>query len=97
MTSPSKAAERLNLSISGMSCGHCVRAVTEALSGLKSVKLLDVGVGAAELEALSPSAESDAIAALGEAGYSAKITRLESGLETQAKSGCCSGPKGCCG
>ena len=97
MTTPSKAAERLNISISGMSCGHCIRAVTEALSGLTSGRLRDVGIGFAEIEVLGPSAESDAIAALADSGYSAKTARPASGSETQAKSGCCGGPKGCYG
>lgn len=97
MTRASEAAEKVTLSIDGMSCGHCVRAVTSALSGLKSGRLRDVGIGFAEIEVLGPSAESDAIAALADSGYSAKTTRPASGSETQAKFGCCGGPKGCCG
>lgn len=92
-----EATKLVTLSIDGMSCGHCVRAVTEALSGLKSGRLREVGIGFAEIVALSPSVEADAIAALAEAGYSAKVTRPASGSETQVNSGCCGGPKGCCG
>jgi copper chaperone len=38
------------LSISGMSCGHCVRAVREALERLDGVDVLDVQIGRAEIE-----------------------------------------------
>lgn len=92
-----EAIKLVTLSIDGMSCGHCVRAVTSALSGLKSGRLRDVGIGFAEIEVLSPTAEADAIAALADSGYSAKTKRPASGSEAQAKSGCCGGPKGCCG
>lgn len=38
------------LSISGMSCGHCVRAVEEALSGLDHVKVVSVEIGRAVVD-----------------------------------------------
>lgn len=97
MNTNTHAAKRLTLSIEGMSCGHCVRAVTEALSGLESGKLRSVQIGSAEIEALSPGAVDDAIAALREAGYPAIATGQSSGSEAQVKHGCCQGPKGCCG
>jgi copper chaperone len=41
--------EKLSLSISGMSCGHCVARVTKALSALEGVSVEHVEVGAARL------------------------------------------------
>ena len=39
--------ERVQLTIGGMSCGHCVRAVDQALKGLAGVEVERVEVGAA--------------------------------------------------
>lgn len=41
--------ERAVLSIEGMSCAHCVRAVTKALEGMEGVAVERVGVGSAEV------------------------------------------------
>ncbi len=41
--------ERLDLKISGMSCGHCVNAVTSALEKIDGVKVESVTVGAASI------------------------------------------------
>jgi len=42
--------ERLNLTIEGMSCDHCVRAVRGRLERTPGVKVDDVNVGSATLE-----------------------------------------------
>ncbi len=39
------------LTIDGMSCGHCVRAVEEALSALEDVQVVKVEIGRAVVEA----------------------------------------------
>ncbi|MFL5487226.1 MAG: heavy-metal-associated domain-containing protein [Gemmatimonadaceae bacterium] len=39
-----------NVSISGMSCVHCVRAVFTALSGVKGIERADVAIGRAIIE-----------------------------------------------
>ncbi len=39
------------LEIQGMSCGHCVKAVTMALQGLPGVDVRDVTVGRAVIDA----------------------------------------------
>ena len=41
--------ENLTLHIEGMSCGHCLNAVTKALSGLGGVEIDSVKIGRAEL------------------------------------------------
>ena len=58
------------LSIDGMTCQHCVRAVREALAGIDGVEVLDVRVGAADVRLDDTRAGRDGIAAaLGEEGY----------------------------
>ena len=63
----------VTLAIDGMSCGHCVRAVESALAATPNVRVRRVGVGSAEL-VLAPGATADAaLAAVGEAGYAARV------------------------
>ena len=69
---------RTVLQIDGMSCGHCVMALTKALKGLKGVT--DVNVSLDEKKAVvdhpldgSPSV-TDMINAVEEEGYSARIS-----------------------
>lgn len=42
--------DRMSLTIDGMSCDHCVRAVAEALEGVDGVRVERVGVGSAVVE-----------------------------------------------
>ena len=42
---------KLNLEIDGMGCEHCVKSVWEALETVKGIKILDVKIGSAEIEA----------------------------------------------
>jgi copper chaperone len=41
--------KNLRLVIDGMTCGHCVTAVSTALTSLPSVKVQDVTIGAADV------------------------------------------------
>lgn len=41
--------ERMELAIEGMSCAHCVAAVTQALRGVEGVEVEQVRVGSATL------------------------------------------------
>lgn len=41
---------RLTVQIDGMSCVHCVRAVTTALAGVEGITAADVAVGGATIE-----------------------------------------------
>lgn len=93
--------ERLELSISGMTCGHCVGAVRTALNDLPGVAVDHVRIGHASLrfepETVSPAA---VIEALRDAGYPAsfgpaKGTRerapIKTGVPQAPTSGsCCS-------
>ena len=57
--------------VSGMSCQHCIDAVTEsvgAISGVEHVEV-DLGAGTVQVTALAEPALADIEAALDEAGF----------------------------
>lgn len=64
--------ERLGMTINGMSCGHCVSAVTGALSKVAGVTLDEVKIGSATMS-YDPSRTSPAAIAkaIEDAGYQA--------------------------
>jgi copper chaperone CopZ len=57
--------------VTGMTCGHCVQAVTTELSALPGVDgvRVDLGTGAVTVTSAAPLAEDDVRAAVDEAGY----------------------------
>lgn len=64
--------EKLNLKVHGMSCGHCVASVSNALKRLNGVRILSVGVGDASLAYEPGITTPDAIRqAVADAGYEA--------------------------
>jgi len=64
---------RLTLHIEGMSCGHCLHAVREALEGLEGVVVESVRMGHAEVEYREAAIRPESIAAAVErAGYRAR-------------------------
>lgn len=81
--------QQIDLRIDGMSCGHCVSAVREALASVPGVEVKEVGVGFASVivpsaaddsASPSPSIESRLTDAVDDAGYSAQvITREKNG------------------
>ena len=64
---------KLELEIEGMSCGHCVAAVSEALGELDGVNVENVRIGSAEVnyqpELVSPE---QIVLAVEDAGYTAQ-------------------------
>ena len=65
--------EKLELEIEGMSCGHCVAAVSEALKELPGVNVENVRIGAAQLTYEPDQVSPDEILlAVEDAGYSAQ-------------------------
>lgn len=69
---------RLTLHIEGMSCGHCLHAVRQALEGLQGVRVDSVRIGRADLEYAEAEIEPGAIAAaIDRAGY--KATAIPAG------------------
>ena len=60
---------KLNLKIDGMGCEHCIKSVREALEGINGVKVLDVKIGLAEVEAENDSVLNEIREKLDDAGY----------------------------
>ena len=60
---------KLNLKINGMGCEHCIKSVREALEGINGVKVLDVKIGSAEVEAENDSVLNKIREKLDDAGY----------------------------
>lgn len=69
--------EQLTMSISGMTCAHCVGAVTQALEALDGVQVEQVRVGAATV-AYDPSRTSpiQMAQAIEDAGYQVRPAQL---------------------
>jgi copper chaperone len=63
----------LTLRIDGMSCGHCVNAVSRSLSEVPGVRVREVTIGTATIE-YDPEQTSEAtvVQAVADAGYPAK-------------------------
>jgi copper chaperone len=62
---------QVRLEIDGMSCGHCVHAVKEALRAVSGVSDVDVQIGSATVTCDSAVSVSDLVDAVADAGYSA--------------------------
>ena len=64
--------EKLTLHIEGMSCGHCLNAVNNALASLDGVEIESVKIGRAEVRFDPAKADPTTIAAaVSEQGYRA--------------------------
>jgi copper chaperone len=59
--------------VSGMTCAHCVRAVTAEVTEIKAVTHVDVDLGSGTVTVVSaqPVDPARIVAAIGEAGYQA--------------------------
>jgi len=60
---------KLNLKIEGMGCEHCVKSVREALEKIKGIKVLNVKIGSAEVEAENDSVLNEIREKLDDVGY----------------------------
>ena len=60
---------KLNLKIDGMGCEHCIKSVREALERISGVKVIDVKIGSAEVEAENDSVLNEIREKLDDAGY----------------------------
>ena len=75
----------INLNVSGMTCGSCVKHVTSALKALDGVGDVNVDLAAGKVKVTRATDKADdLIAALIEDGYPAQ---LDTGGTTQAKQG----------
>lgn len=62
----------LNIGIDGMSCGHCVARVTQALNKLPGLQVKNVAVGSATVVVSDGEGVKSALAAIQEVGYAAR-------------------------
>jgi len=86
--------QNVTLSISGMTCGHCVASVRQALQAVPGADVRAVTLGAAEI-ALADSTPPDAlVAAVEDAGYDAALvaTAVASAATTSGCSCCAPAP-----
>lgn len=60
-------------SVEGMTCGHCVRAVTQAVQSQDSAASVKVDLAAKEVGVESRLSAEQVIEAITEEGYSAKL------------------------
>jgi copper chaperone CopZ len=64
-----------NINVDGMTCGHCVNAVTEEISKIPGVTAVNIDLRAGEISPVTITAgneisDADIAAAVEEAGYS---------------------------
>ncbi|MBK5510125.1 MULTISPECIES: heavy-metal-associated domain-containing protein [unclassified Pseudomonas] len=59
--------------VQGMSCGHCVKAITQALQARDPAASVRVDLGAKEVGVESALTTEQVIAAITEEGYEAKV------------------------
>ena len=71
------------LKVAGMTCGHCVKAVTSALEGIKGVKIAKVDLGTKQaLVTLAESVPLDVMKeAVAEEGYEVVGTEPFKGID----------------
>lgn len=65
--------QKLVLHIEGMSCGHCLNAVNQALSGVPGARIESVRIGRAEVEVPEPSLGDALVEAVEAAGYNVAL------------------------
>jgi copper chaperone len=63
--------KKVQLEVAGMSCGHCVHAVQEALSGVEGVSVDNVSIGKASVSVADNVKIGALIDAVADAGYEA--------------------------
>lgn len=73
-STPSSVIATTELRVEGMTCAHCVRAVTEELNALDGVEVVDValqegGVSVVRIASTGAATTDDFAAAIDEAGY----------------------------
>ena len=66
--------EQARIEIEGMSCGHCVRAVEQALAGMDGVRVGEVKIGGATVEYDPAVATPERIEkVISDEGYQARV------------------------
>ncbi len=65
--------QKVVLHIEGMSCGHCLNAVNQALSGVPGVQIENVRIGRAEVVVPDASLSDTLVEAVESAGYNVAL------------------------
>ncbi|HLO42172.1 MAG TPA: hypothetical protein VK176_14195 [Phycisphaerales bacterium] len=76
METPTKAvweSDPVVIRIEGMSCGHCVAAVRDALTGAGGLEVLEVRVAEARVRERTQGAVARGVAAIQDAGFGASV------------------------
>ena len=89
--------ETINLTVSGMTCGACVKHVEKAINSIAGMQKVEVDLasGAVKVEGNVSQHVKEIIAALEEDGYPAKINS-DALPQAKAKSGSCKSGTSCC-
>jgi copper chaperone len=95
----------IDLEVEGMSCGSCVKHVTQALQPLTGVRavVVDLQAGHVRVNGEFPQGSASLVSALTAAGYPAKLATSADSIPQRKAGGCCgggdnnsSGKGGCC-
>ena len=78
----------LELNVTGMTCGHCVRAVTQAVKAVDPQAQVQVDLGSKRVRVEGRSSADELIRVLGEAGYPAVAAREAAPVAAARKGGC---------
>ena len=65
-------ANAITLQVEGMSCGHCIRAVTHAIQGLDQAAKVEVDLATKRVVAQTSLPRADLVRAVEEEGFSVK-------------------------
>jgi copper chaperone CopZ len=65
--------QKLVLHITGMSCGHCLNAVNQALAGVPGASVDSVRIGRAEVQVPDGVSSDALVTAVEDAGYSVAL------------------------
>jgi copper chaperone len=65
------------LQIRGMTCGHCVRAVTKALQGVAGVEDVSVDLGAGQARVGGAADPAALVRAIENEGYDVKLLEMQ--------------------
>jgi copper chaperone CopZ len=88
----------IDLEVQGMSCGSCVKHVTQALQALTGVSDVQVDLASGHVHVNGEFAQGSvpAIAALTAAGYPTQLTGSPEALSPPSKHRAGGGGRGCC-
>ncbi|MCA3418056.1 MAG: heavy-metal-associated domain-containing protein [Roseomonas sp.] len=65
-------ADAITLQVEGMSCGHCIRAVTKAITALDAAAKVEVDLAAKRVVAQTKLPRADVVRAVEEEGFAVK-------------------------